>query len=185
MKNSFVFLLFLAACSSEITVPKPKTYPRITLPIAQYQSFDTSCPFVLKVNTLARIRKPERKSEPCWWNVEYMPLNAIIYLSYKPVQGDIAKYLEEARSLVYNHTVKASYIEEISWNDSLQTIFSMQYYLSGNTATALQFYATDQKTHFLRGSLYFNQAPNEDSLKPVIAYLQKDVEHLIKTLQWK
>lgn len=177
--------MLLTACSDEVTVPKPKTYPRITLPKAAYEPFDSSCPFLFEYNTLARIQKPERKAEWCWWNINYTSLNAIVYLSYKPVQADFSKYLEEARSLVYNHTVKASYIEEIVWNDTANSIFSMQYHLSGNTATALQFYASDQKKHFLRGSLYFNQAPNEDSLKPVIDYIQKDVQHLIQSMQWR
>jgi len=57
--------------------------------------------------------------------------------------------------------------------------------LGGNTATANQFFLTDSVKHFLRGALYFNAAPNADSLGVVNDFLKKDLQHLINTLKWK
>jgi gliding motility-associated lipoprotein GldD len=57
--------------------------------------------------------------------------------------------------------------------------------LSGNVATAKQFFLSDTTKHFLRGALYFDATPNEDSLRPVNAFLQQDMKHLINTLKWK
>lgn len=57
--------------------------------------------------------------------------------------------------------------------------------LGGNTATANQFFLTDSTKHFLRGALYFNATPNEDSLGIVNDFLKKDMLHLINTLRWK
>src|SRR6202012_4652832 len=57
--------------------------------------------------------------------------------------------------------------------------------VGGNAATATQFYVTDSTRHFLRGALYFDTAPNEDSLKPVNVFLQEDVTHLINLFKWK
>ena len=57
--------------------------------------------------------------------------------------------------------------------------------LGGNTATANQFFLTDSVRHFLRGALYFNAAPNADSLGVVNDFLKKDLQHLINTLKWK
>jgi gliding motility-associated lipoprotein GldD len=57
--------------------------------------------------------------------------------------------------------------------------------LKGNAATANQFFATDSVKHFLRGALYFEATPNEDSLRPVNNFLREDLKHLINTLQWK
>jgi gliding motility-associated lipoprotein GldD len=57
--------------------------------------------------------------------------------------------------------------------------------LKGNTATANQFFLTDSTHHFLRGALYFDATPNEDSLKIVNDFLKKDLEHLINTLKWR
>jgi gliding motility-associated lipoprotein GldD len=57
--------------------------------------------------------------------------------------------------------------------------------LSGNTATANQFFLTDSTRHFLRGALYFDASPNEDSLSLVNDFLKQDLKHLINTLRWK
>jgi len=57
--------------------------------------------------------------------------------------------------------------------------------LFGNTATASQFFLTDSTKHFLRGALYFDAAPNEDSLSIVNDFLKQDLFHLINTLKWK
>jgi gliding motility-associated lipoprotein GldD len=57
--------------------------------------------------------------------------------------------------------------------------------LRGNTATANQFFLTDSTKHFLRGALYFNTSPNEDSLGIVNDFLKEDLRHLINTLKWR
>ena len=57
--------------------------------------------------------------------------------------------------------------------------------VGGNAATARQFYVTDSVKHFLRGALYFDATPNEDSLSVVNEFLQEDMKHLINTLRWK
>jgi hypothetical protein len=44
---------------------------------------------------------------------------------------------------------------------------------------------TDSSKNFLRGALYFDTKVANDSLAPAIAYMKKDIMHLINTLQWK
>jgi hypothetical protein len=44
---------------------------------------------------------------------------------------------------------------------------------------------TDSVKHFLRGALYFDASPNEDSLGVVNNFLQDDMKHLINTFRWK
>ena len=51
-------------------------------------------------------------------------------------------------------------------------------------ATANQFFLTDTSKHFLRGALYFDATPNEDSLSIVNKFLIEDVKHLINTFKW-
>ena len=74
-------------------------------------------------------------------------------------------------------------------NDSVMRtptgIEGIYFSLLGNTATANQFFLTDSTKHFLRGALYFNTSPNEDSLGIVNDFLKKDLLHLINTLRWK
>jgi hypothetical protein len=57
--------------------------------------------------------------------------------------------------------------------------------IGGNTATAKRFFVSDSVKHFLVGALYFDVAPNEDSLRIVNQFLQEDMQHLINTFQWK
>jgi gliding motility-associated lipoprotein GldD len=57
--------------------------------------------------------------------------------------------------------------------------------VGGNAATAKQFFVTDSVHHFLRGALYFDASPNEDSLGIVNDFLQVDMKHLINTFRWK
>jgi gliding motility-associated lipoprotein GldD len=59
------------------------------------------------------------------------------------------------------------------------------YNLKGNTASSDTVLFTDSVKHFVRGSLYFDVAPNKDSLGPVIDYLRTDIEHLMETFRWK
>jgi len=57
--------------------------------------------------------------------------------------------------------------------------------VGGNAATGKQFFVTDTAKHFLRGALYFDATPNEDSLNIVYDFLQQDMQHLINTVKWK
>ncbi len=185
---SYVCILFIySSCEETTYTPKPKIYPRVNVPQANYIPFDTSCAYSFLVNSNTIIKPSEQKqSEPCWIIIIYPSYNATIYISYKPgKKDDIQTYIEESRTLVYNHTIKASAIREKSFTDSLLNKFAMVYILSGDAATPLQFHVSDMNKNFLRGSIYFNHAPNEDSLKPVIQYLQKDIEKIIETIQWK
>lgn len=61
----------------------------------------------------------------------------------------------------------------------------MYFYVAGNAATSKQFFVTDSVKHFLRGALYFDATPNEDSIRVVSDFLEADVKHLIQTLTWK
>ncbi|MCC8172861.1 MAG: hypothetical protein LIO65_00175 [Odoribacter sp.] len=56
--------------------------------------------------------------------------------------------------------------------------------MEGNTASPAQFFVTDSVKHFLRGALYFNERPHNDSLAPVIDYLRKDIEVLMESISF-
>ncbi|MCG8698868.1 MAG: gliding motility protein GldD, partial [Bacteroidales bacterium] len=59
------------------------------------------------------------------------------------------------------------------------------YDIGGNTASSVNFFATDSVAHFVSGALYFNTQPNIDSLQPAVEFFRKDIIHLINTLHWK
>jgi gliding motility-associated lipoprotein GldD len=89
-----------------------------------------------------------------------------------------------AYTLTFKHSYKASSIEDSVFRtaNGIEGIF---FRIGGDAATANQFLLTDSVKHFLRGALYFDAAPNADSLAPVNAFLKEDMRHLIQTFRWK
>jgi gliding motility-associated lipoprotein GldD len=64
-------------------------------------------------------------------------------------------------------------------------IYGMIYEIEGmGAASPYQFILTDSINHFVRGALYFEVSPNNDSLSPVIDFLQKDIRHFLNTFEW-
>lgn len=179
----------LTGCFND-PMPRRREFPEIELPKHEYIRLNTACPFDFEVPIYAIVLPDSSPgSEPCWLNISYPKFNAVLHLSYKPIQGEIAnfeKLLDETRMLVYKHIQKADGIEEIpiqSLEDS--SIQGIKFELLGNTATSFQFFLTDRKSHYLRGALYFNEKTNPDSIAPVFQHLYKDAERLIQTCRWK
>lgn len=178
-----IFVFF--SCEEQAPVPKPKGYFRIKLPEKKYVKFDKICAYTFETPIYSRIDTTPSAKEPCWINIHYPTFDATLHLSYKPVKNNLPAYLEDARTLTYKHTAKASDIEEILIKQPENKVYGIIYDVKGNAASSLQFYVTDSTKHFLRGALYFNTAPNYDSIQPVLEFLNKDVERFIQTLQWK
>ncbi len=107
-----------------------------------------------------------------------------MFISYKPVNNNLNKLVEDARTMVYKHTVKADAINESRFRTPYN-VSGVYYEIGGNAASSVQFFVTDSTQHYLRGALYFNAQPNKDSLAPVVAFLKDDVVQLINTLHWK
>ena len=189
MKNKINIIIFLAiivfvvSCNNNNPVPKPRGYFRIDMPERNYKTYDANCPFSFEIPDYAFILK--QKEDYCWLDL-YFPLNrATVYLTYKNLNNDLNNHLEDQHEFVYKHVVKADAIGEVVFeNDSLH-VYGMMYNIKGNTASSVQFYLTDSVNHFVRGSLYFDVAPNKDSLAPIIDYLRIDIEHLMETFRWK
>lgn len=189
-----VQLCLFWACQNEEYVPKPKAYPRVSLPPKHsYQVYKPAeCPFVFEYPTYANIVKDTaaigkgRPSHPCWMSIKYPSLNATVYLSYKPIgkENKLPQLIEDAHTLNAKHVIKANYIE-----DSLITtpngVHGLIYNVGGNAASSTQFFVTDSIQHFLWASLYFYNQPNEDSIAPVAAFIRQDMEHLLETFQWR
>jgi len=186
---TLVFVLFamgltMASCDTSYT-PKPAGYVKIETPEKGYLLYDSQPFYSFEIPVYARVVENNRPGETGWINLVVPQLNGTLHLSYKPVRGNLGDYITDCRTLAYKHTVKADGIEETPFIDPEEKRFGMVYDLSGDVASAVQFFITDSTTHFLRGSLYFNCSPNRDSLKPVIDFLREDIIHLIGTTNWK
>lgn len=198
-KFNFLFLclalctLFLFCCNTNYTVGKKKGYFKIHFPEKKYQVFDQpGYPYTFEYPVYANIIKDttffEDKPENPWWiNIDIPQFAGRIYVSYKEINSR-----SKFDSLI-NDAVKMAYKQHVSIataiNDSVMrtpnNIEGIYFSLAGNTATANQFFLTDSVKHFLRGALYFNATPNEDSLGIVNDFLKQDIKHLINTLKWK
>jgi len=195
MKIRITCLLFLllsqAGCNNDYTI-KPRGYFKIDFPQKEYQKFDNPVyPYSFEYPVYAEILKDslffDKKAEnPYWINVSFPRFNGKIYISYKEVgKNNFDSLVNDAFTMSYKqHTYKASSIEPTPFTTP-NNLNGIYFSLKGNTATANQFFITDSSRHFLRGALYFDAVPNEDSLRPVNNFLQKDLQHLINTLQWR
>ena len=54
---------------------------------------------------------------------------------------------------------------------------------SAESATPLQFIATDSVRYLLRGSVYFDEPGKSDSIAPVVGYLSDHIAHLIESIE--
>lgn len=191
-KNTVLIVLILiitviSSCNNDDYTPKPRAYFRINLPQKSYQKFDTIFPYSFEYPTYAIIKRDNKSNaEKFWINIQFPEYKAIIHLTYKPVKNNLDSLIESSRKFVDKHISKASSIKEKSYENIDNNIYSIVYNIKGNeVASPYQFFATDKNNHFLRGALYFNMQPNNDSLAPVIEFIEKDIDHLINTLKWK
>lgn len=205
----FFFALLTVSCNSNYTSKKTGYY-KIDFPKKQYTSFnEPGYPYTFEYPVYARIAKDssyfdEGAKNPFWINIEFPTFNGTIFISYKKIGGtsvykiknadgsyrdsvgvnSFEKMVNDSYNLTYKNDVKAYSIED-SLMHTPNNITGVFFRVSGNVATAKQFFLTDSVHHFLRGALYFDATPNEDSLRPVNAFLQQDMKHLINTLKWK
>lgn len=180
-------LLLLAACKDHNYTPKPHAYPRLYFPQKSYHSFDTSAPYSFMVPDYAVVESREETGwQKYWYNINYLPFNATLHLSYKSFENrnQFDSLFDDTRKLAYKHTIKADEIEEIEVHNPATGTSGIIYDLKGNTATNLNFYISDGKKHFLRGALYFNAKTTTDSIQPVFHFLREDVVKLIETTKW-
>jgi gliding motility-associated lipoprotein GldD len=178
-------LFLLNSCSDDYT-PKPRGFQRFEFPAKQYKVHQNDCGFSFEIPDYAVVLPDfTAEQQKCWFNVYYQPYNATLHISYDKVSSpkELERLAEDARTLVYKHTIKADEIFETYIEN--KHLRGMVYELSGNTATNFQFYVTDTVKSYMRGALYFNVQTDIDSVGPVLDYLKKDVLHMIETIKWK
>jgi len=195
-KNKINFYFILSAilcfsCNSPYTFKK-RGYFKINFPEHNYKLFNQpGYPYTFEYPGYAEVRKDttffdDKPENPWWLNIDLPIFAGRIYISYKEIgRNKFDSLVNDAFTMSYKqHTYKASGIEPQPFVTS-NNISGVYFTLSGNTATANQFFLTDSTKHFLRGALYFYATPNEDSLGVVNDFVKKDLQHLINTLRWK
>ena len=182
MKHNWLIVLFvlLLGCKDDV-LPRPQAMLRLEYPRAAYQNSNIDCDYTFEQNTLATIKE----NKDCSLVIDYPMMKGSIYLTYKKVDGNIRDLLIDAQKLTYEHVVKADNIAPKEYMNPTEKVYGMFYEVSGNAASQSQFYVTDSTDHFVTGSLYFYAKPNYDSILPAAAYLKKDIQKLMESLQWQ
>lgn len=184
-----IFAIILNSCGSDddLATPKPMAYFKVNFPEKKYTIFRESCPFEFEYPSNYAVILPDTDShaEPCWMNIVFPKFKAEINLSYKQVNNNLNKYLQDSWTLVTKHQIKASAMPETVINRDSAKVYGLLFEIEGNSASNLQFYLTDSTHHFIRGALYFYAHPNYDSLSPMIDFIKKDVDRMIATFKWK
>jgi len=104
--------------------------------------------------------------------IYYPNLKANIHITFKRINNSeqlLKEFLNDSYVLTAKHQIKVTVIAETD----------------GEVPSQFQFTMTDSNRNFLRGALYFNTQVQNDSLKPAIEYVKKDMMHMINTLSWK
>lgn len=188
MKLNLIFVLLgllLCSCRSDVPMPRPEGFHRISLPKHEYQQYDnTICPIVfdLPVYAVTDVRKPDS----CWVNFHLKPLNCYWHLTYKNLR--LARVtpqaaFEDYRRLIYKHSQKATEITETALKTPHGSGVLFQIY--GNVPTSAQVFFSDSANHAVMMSFYFNTALKNDSLAPIIEFVKEDMKHMIESLTWK
>ncbi len=195
-KQLTIFLyLFLSlpvifiSCDSDYS-PKRRGYFRIDLPEKDYRLFDTAYPYLFEYPEYGEVVPDESEiAEPYWIDLNFPRFEATVHITYKQLSGktgNLYEFTEDARSFTNKQIPKATAINEELVMIPETSVYGMVYYIEGTeVASTVQFFVTDSVDHFLRGALYFNVTPNNDSLGPVITFLKEDIDHMIKTLHWQ
>ncbi len=183
----YLLILLTTICLScgKNYVPKPTGYFRIDLPAHEYSLFSSDCHFSFYYPSFAKIVAISNPNTgPCWYNIELTGYNGQIHLSYKPITDNFDALIEDSRNFAFRHTIKADAINERLFSSPATNVHGILYEIEGNTASSVQFFVTDSVRHFLRGALYFNVKPNQDSLAPMIQHFKTDIIYMIETFAW-
>ena len=194
MKNKVSIFVALAiafvafSCDRDTNyLPKPRGYFRIDLPEKAYTRIDSIERYSFECPQYAFVTPdPYSPDEKNWVNIEMPTFKGSIHLTHKPVNDNLGEYLEDVHTMVVKHLQKANGMHDSLIVNEGHNVYGMFIEMDGKgVATPMQFYLTDSTKNFVRGALYFNFKPDNDSMQPVINFIREDIDHLINTFEWK
>lgn len=200
--------LLLSSCNSTYT-SKKRGYYKIDFPERHYVKFEKEgYPYSFEYPAYAQVIKDSSffdssPENPYWINIDFPQFGSRIFLSYKIIGGKAMYKIKQANG-TYKDSIGINSFDRMvddafklthknesvsgSIKDSLMHtpngVTGVFFRVAGNAATARQFFLSDTTTNFFRGALYFDVTPNADSLRPVLNFLQTDIDHLINTFRW-
>ncbi len=188
MPRIFLLLLIALLCACRRNyLPRPVGYNRLELPEPRYRPLPDTFPYAFEYSEHARLLPDTTGfNEPYWVEIYYPALRSTIHITYKPIKNNeqlLREFLNDAYTLTAKHQIKAHAIDEtIVQTPSGKTAVIAE--IEGEVPSQMQFTLTDSVRNFVRGALYFNTRVHNDSLKPAIEYMKKEIMHLIHTFAW-
>ena len=186
-------IIMLSGCNKRALLsPRPHQYPKLQFPSKSYTSFQfEDCPFKIDIPSYSKVEQKlylfdDVPVGKCWFDIEIAHFDAKIHCSYYTINQNnkFDELVNDAFTMASKHNIRASFREEIQIENSYGSsgiIFNIQ----GPVASPYQFFLSDSTNHFLRGSLYFNNASRTDSLQPIVEFLYDDIQALASSLQWQ
>lgn len=197
-------ILFTSCQDSRTYAYRPTSYPRIEIeaPIYKRSKFD-KYPLSFQLPQYIDIDSTLQDNGSLKFiNIRFYKFNATLYLTYTSCAKDsIDVMVAKSEHIVSKMQVTADDIIESTIDSRTAVAYGKSYGLNGreidinnrgaiytitgDVASTQQFFITDGESNFLRGSLYFDNIINQDSLTYVIDRVTDDVDRIILTTQWK
>ena len=190
MKSKWLMLLgviSLMCCQNEPPAPKPRAYPRVEYPDRTFTGFnEPECPFVFEYPGYAEIVKKENEQHACWFDLAMPSLKARLHCSYINIKdrAEFDDLVRDSYLIADKINARANYMEDNLIRNK-QGIAGLMLKWTGAAASPMHFILTDTTTHFFKGALYFEAEVRPDSLAPISAFIEEDINKMIQSFAWK
>ncbi len=194
---SLLTFVVIACKQEEISIPKPRVYPKVSYPERHYVKMDTNfCPFSFDYPDYMQfyqdtISLKRLGSHSCWFNLKFPSLNGDVHFTYTPLgpkdslEQQMFKIYNDAYEMAEKHVSKANGIEDLLINNPEKDVYGVLFNLEGSVASTFQIVVTDSTNHAVRAALYFNNRPAPDSMAPIVEFLKTDVMGMLNSFEWE
>jgi gliding motility-associated lipoprotein GldD len=201
--NQYTLLILLisglltAACQEErIPIPKPRIYPKVEYPTRNYVALDKNyCQFSFQYPDYMVFEQDttlinQQAKHACWFNLKIPSLNGVLHFTYTDISGGevgekLFETIKDSYDLTEKHNRKATGRRNMPFEDPENQLFGIKYSVEGDVASPYHFIVTDSAQHAVWAALYFNDRPNADSMRPVLKFVEEDIDKMINSFEWE
>ncbi|WP_129715361.1 hypothetical protein [Pedobacter sp. SYP-B3415] len=150
----------------------------------KYIQVSTSA-YSLAIPPAAHLKETQSDNSLSKWHILYLDsLDAELYLTYTRLGAgrSLNKLIEDADAMAIKHARFATALDRQSFSDRANHVSGSYFRITGESASPIQFYATDSTRNWLRGALYFTQS---DSSGTRTRTIEPVIKKMIGSLRWK
>lgn len=186
--NFYLFLILFSLITkncTEKTILKPKSYFRIIFPEKVYKRIQSDCPYSFTIPNYSKWVHGFKKADLCNNELIFPEFKAELICKYEELDSNLNSLIHESFSSADEHKRFADAIEVKNFENHTDNVYGKKFRFTGESAVKYKFFLTDSTEHFLSGELLFNVKPNYDSLKPIIKFIEKDIDKMISSFKWE